>query len=114
MKKVSMVSLGCSKNLVDAEQMLGLLESSGFEICADEEDADIMIVNTCAFIDSAKQESIDCILEHAKYKKDDDDKILVVCGCMSQRYKEELKKELPEVDVVIGTNDYNHIAKAII
>ena len=113
MKKVSMVSLGCSKNLVDAEQMLGLLETSGFEICSDEEDADIMIVNTCAFIDSAKQESIDCILEHARYKKDGEDKLLVVTGCMSQRFREELKKELPEVDVVIGTNDYDQIAEIL-
>ena len=69
MKKVSIASLGCSKNLVDAEQMLGILEDNGFEIAESEEDADIMIVNTCAFIDSAKQESIDCILEHARYKE---------------------------------------------
>ncbi len=109
MKKVSLVSLGCSKNLVDAEEMLGILEQEGYEIAANEEDADIMIVNTCAFIDSAKQESIDCILEHAKYKENDKNRILVVTGCMSQRYKEELQKELPEVDIVIGTNEYNKI-----
>ncbi len=111
MKKVSLVSLGCSKNLVDAEEMLGILEEEGYEIVADEEDADIMIVNTCAFIDSAKQESIDCILEHAKYKENDKNKLLIVTGCMSQRYKDELKAELPEVDIVVGTNEYNKIAE---
>ncbi len=110
MKKVSLVSLGCSKNLVDAEEMLGILEAEGYELVADEENADIMIVNTCAFIDSAKQESIDCILEHARFKETDKNRILVVTGCMSQRYKEELKAELPEVDIVIGTNEYNKIA----
>ncbi len=113
MKKVSLVSLGCSKNLVDAEEMLGILEAEGYEIVADEEDAEIMIVNTCAFIDSAKQESIDCILEHAKYKENDKNRILVVTGCMSQRYKEELKAELPEVDIVVGTNEYNKIAEIL-
>ncbi len=113
MKKVSLVSLGCSKNLVDAEEMLGILEAEGYEIVSDEEDADIMIVNTCAFIDSAKQESIDCILEHARYKESDKNRILVVTGCMSQRYKEELKAELPEVDIVIGTNEYNKIAEIL-
>ena len=110
MKKVSMVSLGCSKNLVDAEEMLGILEDRGYEIVADEEEADIMIVNTCAFIDSAKQESIDCILAHARHKEKDKNRILVVTGCMSQRYKEELLKELPEVDIAIGTNEYANIA----
>ncbi len=113
MKKVSIASLGCSKNLVDAEQMLGILEDNGFEIAESEEDADIMIVNTCAFIDSAKQESIDCILEHARYKENNKDRILVVTGCMSQRYKEVLKAELPEVDIVVGTNEYPHIAEIL-
>lgn len=113
MKMVSLVSLGCSKNLVDAEEMLGILEDNGFEIAVSEEDADIMIVNTCAFIDSAKQESIDCILEHAKYKDQDKNKVLVVTGCMSQRYKEELKKEIPEVDIVVGTNEYDKLAEIL-
>ena len=113
MKKVSLVSLGCSKNLVDAEEMLGLLEDNGFEIAENEKEADVMIVNTCAFIDSAKQESIDCILELASYKKDNPDRLLVVTGCMSQRYKEELKKEIPEVDIVIGTNEYGKIAEIL-
>lgn len=113
LKKVSMVSLGCSKNLVDAEQMLGLLEGAGFEIVDNEEDADIMIVNTCAFIDAAKQESIDCILEHAGIKSGKNGRILVVTGCMGQRYKEEILKEMPEVDIVIGTNEYDKIAEIL-
>ena len=106
MKKVSLVSLGCSKNLVDAEEMMGILEEAGFELVADEEDAEIMIVNTCAFIDDAKQESIDCIMELIEYKKKDPNRILIVTGCMSQRYKDELLKEIPEIDIVIGTNEY--------
>lgn len=110
MSKVSLVSLGCSKNLVDAEEMIGILENNGFEIIDNEEDADIMIVNTCAFIDSAKQESIDCIMEHIEHKKLDSKRVLVVTGCMSQRYKEEILKEIPEVDIVVGTNEYDKIA----
>ncbi len=113
MKKVSLVSLGCSKNLIDAEQMLAILENNGFEIVDNEEDADIMIVNTCAFIDDAKQEAIDCILEHASYKNENNDRILVVTGCMSQRYKDKMIKEIPEVDIVIGTNEYDKIADII-
>ncbi|MBQ7960779.1 MAG: 30S ribosomal protein S12 methylthiotransferase RimO [Clostridia bacterium] len=113
MKKVSLTSLGCSKNLVDAEEMMGLLEDNGFELVADEEDADIMIVNTCAFIDDAKQESIDCIMDHIEYKKQDSSRILVVTGCMSQRYKEEILTEIPEVDIVVGTNDYGRLAEII-
>ncbi len=113
MSKVSLVSLGCSKNLVDAEEMLGILEENGFEIADSEADADIMIVNTCAFIDAAKQESIDCILEHIEYKKKDAERILVVTGCMSQRYKEEIIKEIPEVDIVVGTNEYDKIAEIL-
>lgn len=110
MKKVSLVSLGCSKNLVDAEEMMGILENCGFEIVPDEADADIMIINTCAFIDDAKQESIDCIMEHIEYKKKEPERVLVVTGCMSQRYKEEILKEIPEIDIVIGTNEYDKIA----
>lgn len=113
MKKVSLVSLGCSKNLVDAEQMTGLLEKAGYEVVIDEEDGDIMIVNTCAFIEAAKQESIECILELASYKKDNPDRILIVTGCMAQRYKEEVISEIPEVDAVIGTNDFGDIVEII-
>ncbi len=113
MKKISLVSLGCSKNLVDAEEMMGILEAEDFEIVADEEEADIMIVNTCAFIDDAKQESIDCIMELIEYKKKDPNRVLIVTGCMSQRYKEEIIKEIPEIDIVIGTNEYDKIAEII-
>ena len=113
MKKVSLVSLGCSKNLVDAEEMMGILEDSGFEIVADEADADIMIVNTCAFIDDAKRESIDCIMDHIEYKKKSPERILVVTGCLSQRYKEEVLKEIPEIDILIGTNEYDKIAEIL-
>lgn len=113
MKKVAMVSLGCSKNLVDAEEMLGLIENKGFEIVENEEDADIIIVNTCAFIDAAKQESIDCILEMAEYKKKDKHKALIVTGCMAQRFKDEILTEMPEVDAVVGTNNFADIAEII-
>ncbi len=113
MKKISLVSLGCSKNLVDAEQMTGLLEKEGYEVVIDEEDGDIMIVNTCAFIEAAKRESIECILELASYKKEHPERILIVTGCMAQRYKEEVLTEIPEVDVVIGTNDFQDIVEII-
>ena len=112
MKKVSVVSLGCSKNLVDSEQMLGLINGR-FELVDNEADADIMIVNTCAFIESAKQESIDCILALAEEKKSDKNKKLIVAGCMAQRYKDEILKEMPEVDAVVGVNDYAKIADII-
>lgn len=113
MIKVSMASLGCSKNLIDSEQMLGLLEQSGYEIVENEEDADILIVNTCTFIESAKMESIECILEFAQYKKTGHCKYLIVTGCLAQRYKEQILSELPEVDAVIGTNEYDKIADVI-
>ena len=112
-KKVAMVSLGCSKNLVDAEEMLGILEKNGFENVDDESEADVILVNTCAFIDAAKQESIDCILEMAEYKKENPNKAIVVTGCLAQRFKEEILKELPEVDAVVGTNDFYEIAKIL-
>ena len=108
-----MASLGCSKNLIDSEQMLGLLEQSGYEIVENEEDADILIVNTCTFIESAKMESIECILELAQYKKTGHCKYLIVTGCLAQRYKEQILSELPEVDAVIGTNEYDKIADVI-
>ena len=108
-----MASLGCSKNLIDSEQMLGLLEQSGYEIVENEEDANILIVNTCTFIESAKMESIECILELAQYKKTGHCKYLIVTGCLAQRYKEQILSELPEVDAVIGTNEYDKIADVI-
>ena len=112
-KKVAMVSLGCSKNLVDSEQMLGLLENAGYELCTDEAKAEILIVNTCTFIESAKDESIACILEMAQHKKDGACKALVVTGCLAQRYQEQVLKELPEVDAVIGTNAYDQLLEVL-
>ena len=92
LKKVSLASLGCSKNLVDAEHMLGILAEHGFEIVENEEDADVIIVNTCTFIDSAKNESIECILELSQYKNGGNCNALIVTGCMAQRYKERHKR----------------------
>lgn len=112
LKKVSLASLGCSKNLVDSEHMLGILEGAGYEIVADEEEADVLIVNTCTFIESAKTESIECILELAQYKEENC-KALIVTGCMAQRYKEQILSEIPEVDAVVGVNEYDEIADII-
>ncbi|AJF05409.1 30S ribosomal protein S12 methylthiotransferase RimO [Geoalkalibacter subterraneus] len=107
MKKhtVSLVSLGCPKNLVDAEVMLGHLPPDRYEIITDEAQAEIIIVNTCAFIQDAQEESVDTILEVADYKKNGNCRLLVVSGCLPQRYREELERELPEVDLFVGTAD---------
>ncbi|MHC1697102.1 MAG: 30S ribosomal protein S12 methylthiotransferase RimO [Geobacteraceae bacterium] len=112
-EKISMVSLGCPKNLVDAEIMLGFLDREGYEITTDEKDADIIIVNTCSFIKEAKQESVDAILDLADRKHDGHCRLLIVTGCLPQRYQEELCQELPEVDIFIGTGDYPRIAEII-
>ena len=108
-----MVSLGCPKNLVDAEVMLGYLNRENYEVTTDEHQADIIIVNTCSFIKEAKQESIDTILDLADRKHDARCRLLVVTGCLPQRYQEELAKELPEVDIFVGTGDYPRIAEII-
>ena len=108
-----MVSLGCPKNLVDAEVMLGCLAKDRYEITTDEREADIIIVNTCSFIKEAKQESIDTILDLADRKHDAKCKLLIVTGCMPQRYQDELAKELPEVDIFVGTGDYPRIVEII-
>ncbi len=113
MGKVSLSSLGCSKNLIDSEHMLGLLEEAGYEIMENEADAEILIVNTCTFIESAKMESIECILELAQYKKQGKCKLLIVTGCMAQRYKDQIIREIPEVDGVVGTNEYDKIVEII-
>jgi ribosomal protein S12 methylthiotransferase len=112
-QKVSMVSLGCPKNLVDAEVMLGLLSKQDYEITTNEKAADVIIVNTCSFIKEAKQESIDTILDLAERKHDGRCHTLIVSGCLPQRYQEELAKELPEVDIFIGTGDYPRIAEIL-
>ncbi len=112
-EKVSLVSLGCPKNLVDAEVMLGYLDREGFEVTTNEREADIIIVNTCSFIKEAKQESIDTILDLADRKHDARCRLLIVTGCLPQRYQEELARELPEVDIFVGTGDYPRIAEII-
>jgi len=112
-QKVSMVSLGCPKNLVDAEVMLGVLSKQEYEITTDEKDADVIIINTCSFIKEAKQESIDAILDLAERKHDGRCHTLIVSGCLPQRYQEELATELPEVDIFIGTGDYPRIAEIL-
>ena len=109
MKKVGFVSLGCPKNLVDSEVMMGHLKQNGYEITPDAADADTLVVNTCGFIDSAKKESIDAILEAARLKTDGQAKRLIVAGCLVERYRDELKAEMPEVDAFIGTNQINDI-----
>ena len=109
MKKVGFVSLGCPKNLVDSEVMMGQLKQSGYEITANAADAETVVVNTCGFIDSAKKESIDAILEAARLKTEGHAKRLIVAGCLVERYRDELKAELPEVDAFIGTNQINDI-----
>lgn len=111
--KVAMVSLGCPKNQVDAEMMLYLLKQEGFEIGAEEAEADAIIVNTCGFIEEAKKEAINNILEAAAYKKDGKCKALIVTGCLAERYREEITKEMPEVDVVAGIGSNNNIAKIV-
>jgi len=107
-----MVSLGCPKNLVDSEVMLGLLTREGYELTARAEDAEVLIVNTCSFIEPAKQESINTILEMAEYKKSGAAKKLVVAGCLVERYREQILKEIPEVDFVIGTNELEQVLEA--
>jgi ribosomal protein S12 methylthiotransferase len=103
--KIGFVSLGCPKNLVDSEVMLGLAEQAGHEITTEAEGADVLVVNTCAFIDRAKQESIDTILEMAELKKQRPGRKLIVTGCMAERYRDELRHEIPEIDAVLGTGE---------
>lgn len=111
--KVLFISLGCDKNLVDSEEMLGMLRAGGYELTDDEEQADIIVINTCCFIHDAKEESIQSILEMAEYKKAGSCKALLVTGCMAQRYQEEIRQEIPEVDAVLGTMSYEKITEAL-
>ena len=111
--KIGMISLGCPKNLVDSEVMLGLAQQAGGQLTHDAAEADVLIVNTCAFIDKAKQESIDAILEMAEYKKSGACRRLVVAGCMAERYRDELRAEIPEIDEVVGTGEVPRIVDAI-
>lgn len=110
---VFFVSLGCDKNLVDSEYMLGLTRKAGFTLVSQEEEADVIVINTCCFIHDAKEESIESILEMAAYKETGRCKLLVVTGCLAQRYHEEIRTELPEVDVILGSSNYSDIVEAI-
>src|SRR6202023_724914 len=111
--KIGLISLGCPKNLVDSEVMLGLAREAGHEITQDAATAEVLIVNTCAFIDSAKQESVDAILEMAQRKKDGACRRLIVTGCLAERYRDELRAEIPEIDAVLGTGEVPQIGAAI-
>ena len=113
MLKIALESLGCSKNLVDAEIMMGILNKKGYKLVGDFEEADIILVNTCGFIESAKQESIQTILELAQLKETANLKLLIVTGCLAQRYSEELKTEIPEIDAIVGTGSYQQIDEII-
>ena len=110
--KVGFVSLGCTKNLVVTEEVIGIFKKEGFEITADESKSDIIVINTCGFIESAKQEAINCIFEMAEYKKKKC-KYLIVIGCLVQRYKEDLEKLIPEVDLFISIKEYDKIWEKI-
>ena len=107
------ISLGCDKNLVDTEKMLGILGKEGYSFVDDENEADIVVVNTCCFINDAKEESVNTILEMAEYKKSGTCKALLVSGCMAQRYKEEILQEVPEVDGILGTTSYDEVSKVL-
>lgn len=111
--KLLFISLGCDKNLVDTEFMLGMLQQADYTFTNDEDEADVIIVNSCCFINDAKEESINTILEMAEKKKTANCKALLVTGCLAQRYKDEILKEIPEVDAVLGTNSYNDIVHAV-
>jgi ribosomal protein S12 methylthiotransferase len=111
--KIGLISLGCPKNLVDSEVMLGLAQQAGHQLTRDAAEADVLVVNTCAFIDKAKQESIDAILEMAEHKKTGACRTLVVAGCMAERYRDELKARIPEIDAVLGTGEVPRIVAAI-
>ena len=108
--KIFFVSLGCDKNLVDSEEMLALLEKRGYSFTDDETQADVIIINTCCFINDAKEESVQTILEMSEYKKENC-KALIVTGCMAQRYKQEILDEVPEVDMVLGTTVFKYASE---
>ena len=111
--KVLFISLGCDKNLVDSEEMLGLLTANGYEITDDETEADVIVVNTCCFIHDAKEESIQNILEMADYRVNGKCRALIVTGCLAERYRDEIITEIPEVDAVLGTASYGEIVEAL-
>ena len=112
-QKILFISLGCDKNLVDSEEMLGLLNKEHFEFTDDECDADVIIINTCCFVNDAKEESINTILQMSEHKTSGKCKALIVTGCLAQRYKDEITKEIPEVDAILGTSSYDGIVEAV-
>lgn len=111
--KILFISLGCDKNLVDSEEMLGMLKQASYEFVDDETEADIIVINTCCFVNDAKEESIETILQMSEYRKNGKCKALIVTGCLAQRYKDEIIKEIPEVDAVLGTSSYDKIVEAV-
>lgn len=111
--KLLFISLGCDKNLVDSENMIGMMTAAGIEMTDEEAEADIIVVNSCCFIGDAKEESINTILEMAEYKKSGSCRALIVTGCLAQRYQDEIRTEIPEVDAIIGTNSYDTILEAV-
>ena len=111
--KLFCVSLGCDKNLVDTEKMLGLLNGQGIIFTDDETEADVILINTCCFIGDAKEESVNTILEMARYKEEGNLKALLVAGCLAQRYKQEILDEIPEVDAILGTTSYEEVATVL-
>ena len=113
MKKVLFISLGCDKNLVDSEMMLGMLARNGYEFTDDEREADIVVVNTCCFIGDAKEESINTILEMAELKKSGGIEMLIVAGCLAERYREEIQTEIPEVDAILGTMAIDEVVRTL-
>lgn len=113
MEKILWISLGCDKNLVDSENMIGLLKKAGYQFTDMEEEATVIVINSCCFIHDAKEESIDTIIEMGKYKENGNLKALIVCGCLAERYKDEIEKELPEVDAIVGTSSIENILNVI-
>lgn len=111
--KILFISLGCDKNLVDSEEMLGLLNREHFEFTDDESEADVIVINTCCFVNDAKEESVNTILQMAEYRKGGSCKALIVTGCLAQRYKTEISDEIPEVDAILGTSSYDKIVDAV-
>src|ERR1700719_3076166 len=113
MRKVGFVSLGCPKNLVDSEVMMGILAREGYELTPRADDAEILVVNTCSFIEPAQKESVDAILEMAEYKKFGSAKKLIVAGCLVERYRDDILAQIPEVDAVVGTGEVEKILDAV-
>src|SRR5258705_4862643 len=114
MRKVGFISLGCPKNLVDSEVMMGILAREGYELTPRADDAEILVVNTCSFIEPAQKESVDAILEMAEHKKFGSAKNLIVAGCLVERYRDQILEQIPEVDAVVGTGEAERIIEAVV